>query len=44
VVRARRAGGDVFLQKPIAPQDLLAHVDRLLSGAPAPEPSPAAVS
>jgi DNA-binding response OmpR family regulator len=46
VVRAHRAGGDVFLQKPIAPQDLLAHVDRLLSGAPAPalEPSPAAAS
>ena len=46
VVRAHRAGGDVFLQKPIAPQDLLANVDRLLSGLPAPaaEPSPAAVS
>jgi DNA-binding response OmpR family regulator len=46
VVRAHRAGGDVFLQKPIAPQDLLTNVDRLLSGEPAPalEPSPAAAS
>jgi two-component system cell cycle response regulator DivK len=38
VARARRAGGDVFLQKPISPQDLLANVDRLLSAEPAPQP------
>jgi DNA-binding response OmpR family regulator len=29
--RARRAGGDVFLKKPIDPTELLAAVDRLLS-------------
>ena len=46
MVRAHRAGGDVFLQKPIAPQDLLANVNRLLSGEPAPaaEAAPASAS
>lgn len=33
VTRARRAGGDVFLEKPISPKDLLSHVDRLLADA-----------
>jgi DNA-binding response OmpR family regulator len=37
VVRAHHAGGDVFLRKPISPQDLLATVDRLLSPGAAPE-------
>jgi DNA-binding response OmpR family regulator len=32
-VRARRAGADVFLKKPIDPTDLLAAVDRLLAAA-----------
>jgi DNA-binding response OmpR family regulator len=46
MARAHHAGGDVFLQKPISPQDLLATVDRLLKGEPAPAPdaSPAGVS
>jgi|SRR5215213_1017667 len=33
--RARRAGSDVFLKKPIEPRQLLAEVDRLLRAAPA---------
>lgn len=33
--RARRAGSDVFLKKPVEPRELLSHVDRLLRAAPA---------
>lgn len=36
VIRARHAGGDVFLKKPISPQDLLATVNRLISSGATP--------
>lgn len=35
-VRARRAGGDVFLEKPIDPQHLLGHVRALLTATASP--------
>jgi CheY-like chemotaxis protein len=38
VIRARHAGGDVFLKKPISPQDLLATVNRLISSGATPAP------
>lgn len=36
--RARRAGGDLFLHKPIEPSELLRQVDQLLQSPPAPTP------
>lgn len=36
--RARRAGCDVFLRKPVEPRQLLAEIDRLLRAAPAASP------
>lgn len=36
--RARRAGSDVFLCKPVDPRVLLRHVDQLLQNPPAPTP------
>ena len=36
--RARRAGGDLFLHKPIEPSELLRHVQQLLQSPPAPTP------
>lgn len=37
--RARRAGGDLFLHKPIEPSELLRHVNQLLQSPPAPTPA-----
>jgi DNA-binding response OmpR family regulator len=37
--RARRAGSDVFLKKPIEARELLAQVNRLLDAPPAPQPA-----
>jgi len=37
--RARRAGSDVFLRKPIDPRELLRQVDHLLANPPAPTPA-----
>lgn len=37
--RARRAGSDVFLKKPIEARELLAQVNRLLGAPPAPQPA-----
>lgn len=37
--RARRAGSDVFLRKPIDPRELLRHVDQLLQNPPAVTPA-----
>jgi DNA-binding response OmpR family regulator len=39
-VRARRAGADVFLEKPVDPTTLLECVNRLLRSGPAAEPAP----
>jgi DNA-binding response OmpR family regulator len=36
--RARRAGSDVFLRKPIDPRELLRQVNHLLQNPPAPTP------
>ena len=36
--RARRAGSDVFIRKPVEPRQLLAEVDRLLRAAPTASP------